>query len=159
MFTLVITKNALSKAFRESEKRRDVVYSSFLTPPAGATVEMEAFGEMLACQSLLDLERAILLAELYEKNTGKPSSGDKNYLKRTRQSYIDLRKRCEKKLGKAFSKTYAAVKHTQNNCERTNLDNSDGSMYCVVLPEFDKQGKHKKLGPKDFPWKHYKKSV
>ena len=55
-------------------------------------------------------------------------------------------------LDAAFDKLLAENRASHNECERANLDSSDGSSWCFVLPKFHKDGTHEPLGEKDAPW-------
>lgn len=69
-----------------------------------------------------------------------------------RTRYVRLRRKIAEVLGDEFDSAYEAAKRTHNECERTNLDNSDGRLFCYVLPKFNADGTHDPLGPRDFPW-------
>jgi len=74
-------------------------------------------------------------------------------LKLTREHYTRTLLDARKTLGADFDTLYAQARDTENECARTNLDSSNGTLYCYVIPKgFNDDGTHEPLGPRDFPW-------
>lgn len=107
---------------------------------------LDQFAVMMATQMLLDVEEEIIRAE------HKLSLGTKDLytdLEEEKVKYADMRRALE---DKGLHEAYEQAKSNHNECERHNLDNSKGTLYCYVLPVFHLDGTHEPWGERDVPW-------
>ena len=110
----------------------------------------DSFYIQIGIRGIVNLEEEIIRSEWGE------SIGKKDFYDDVRSSierYKKLRKLATDKLGmKRFQQYYQESLESHNSCERNNLDNSDGGLYCYVLPKFNEDGTHEPWGEKDVPW-------
>lgn len=111
------------------------------------------FAESISAQMLLRLEKAVIRSEWYE-SLGKPSvENSADCIAR----YAQARSKVEAKFGSdAVAEMLQRARKAHNECARDNLDNSNGLLYCWVLPEFNSDGSHEPIGPRDVPWGNVK---
>ena len=133
-------KNIVEQNKRKAKAMFDVSLSRLKDPdPTG-------FSPMIAVQSLLEVEEEIIQAE------HKLSLGQKDLytdLEEERVRYVEMRKAIE---DKGLHEAYESGKQTHNSCARSNLDNSNGFLFCFVLPKFNLDGTHEPWGERDVPW-------
>jgi hypothetical protein len=108
--------------------------------------QLNEFSTMIAVQSLIEVEEEIIQAE------HKLSLGQKDLytdLEEETARYVGMRKEIE---DKGLHEAYERGKLTHNECARSNLDNSNGFLFCFVLPKFNTDGTHEPWGERDVPW-------
>jgi hypothetical protein len=108
------------------------------------------FAAQMAFQRIIELEEEIIRMEWNE------TRGEKDEFQtipdETRR-YVRLRARLRTALDAgSFKDWYEQARTTHNKCARTNLDNTEGRLYCFVLPKFYEDGSHDPWGPHDVPW-------
>lgn len=135
-FTIDILPGAIKAAAHANE---DALFEAMTHGLGGG---MDGFAMSMAVQSLLELERRIILAEF------RP--GPVVDVEEERARYVAMRVKIES--NSAFSAAYAEGLKGHNECARANLDNSDGHMFSVVLPKFNSNGTHDPYGDRDVPW-------
>lgn len=108
----------------------------------GFAGEMVAFSVYKAAEHVLRIEDA---ARLYPH---VPT----NDVERAKLQYRKALVSARKTLGPSFDAIYEACRVENNECARLNLDQSNGTMYCYVVPKFNDDGTHESPGPRDFPW-------
>lgn len=134
-----------------SKQRESAVMDEFVN--AIGNPMFGGFAAQMAVQSLIMKERAIIQAEYYKQECGKESFGFDPV--NDVAEYVKMRADIKAKLGADFDKYYDSQRATDAKCARANLDNSNGKMYCYVLPRFNDDGTHDPWGPKDIPWNGY----
>lgn len=85
------------------------------------------------------------------------NGGTAQDINRARAEYTKTLKKVKDAVGPEYDELYAQGVRESNECSRENLKNSDGRMYCYVIPAFNDDGTHAPLGPRDFPWNQGKK--
>lgn len=121
--------------------------------PPGQIMGMDfrAFSTQMAFTSLVQQEESIIRMEWNEQQ------GEKDVF-RTHQQEIDRYVEMRRKLKDAcdepavFDAWYEQARESHNSCARTNLDNTEGTLYSYVLPKFNDDGTHEPWGPRDVPW-------
>lgn len=151
--------NAASLIKDYAQKQEDAVLDQMLSmaggmpgmPPGmgGIFGEIGGFANAMVCQSLLKREEGIIRAEWYESRGVNSIESSAEAIDR----YVVARAKAEKQLGKeALEAQLAQARAEHNECARINLNNSNGMLYCYVLPDFNPDGTHGPVGPKDIPW-------
>jgi hypothetical protein len=106
------------------------------------------FSISMAFGQLIEQEELIIRAEW------QISRGEEDTIpyepEKERQLYVAMRSKLKNYEG--FAEGYERAKANHNECERANLDNSDGKFFCFVLPEFHDDGTHEPVGEHDVPW-------
>jgi len=97
---------------------------------------------------LLEMEEEIIRHE-WDVKCGKPDPYTD--IKEVTANYAARRAQLKKEMPD-FESVYASAKADANQCARTNLDNSQGLIYCYVLPVFHEDGTHEPWGEHDVPW-------
>jgi hypothetical protein len=115
----------------------------------GATKPGAMFESQMAIQFLIDREEEMVQAE-WDESCNKPDPYTD--LPSAKQEYADKRRKAREVIGDAFDEMLARQRATHNSCARANLDNSEGRLFSFVLPEFDDDGSHAPMGPRDTPW-------
>ena len=105
------------------------------------------FAAMTMFGTLIMQEETLMRAEWREQQ-GEPDAYTD--LPRERARYAKMRAELEKVEG--WREHYDEAKANHNKCERHNLDNTRGRLFCFVLPEFHSDGTHEPWGPRDVPW-------
>lgn len=141
VWKLVVKQN--KENFREfSKTTADMTTGKIPGAPEG----MDDFMAGVAVQHLFELEQQIIRNEISKKpdpyETPEESIAE----------YVEHRAEMKEALGEKFEAIYNEAKATHNECERANLDNSKGLLFCFVLPKFNDDGTHEPIGPRDFPW-------
>ena len=72
-----------------------------------------------------------------------------------RQYDVLLKKFGEEKFVAGWKK----ARDTENGCSRANLDNSEGMIYCYIIPEMNPDGTHEVLKKEDGPWGQIEKKL
>lgn len=114
--------------------------------PEGAPAGLSDFMAGVAVQNLLELEEQIIRHEIDKEPDVFETPAE------VIAEYVEHRKEMKDSLGARFEEVYQAAKAEHNACERENLDNSEGELFCYVLPVFRDDGTHEPIGPRDFPW-------
>lgn len=110
----------------------------------------DSFRIGVGIHGIIKLEEEIIRSEWHE-SIGKKDFYDD--VKSSIERYKELRKLATDKLGiEKFQQYHQEFLERHNSCERNNLDNSDGKLYCYVLPKFNEDGTHEPWGEKDVPW-------
>lgn len=148
--------DSLSATVRTNKKRMDDMFDSTLEAldgkdaPGGELMGMnfQQFSAMMAFQSLIRLEEDIVREE-WERSMGDDDG--LTDLEEERKKYADMRSRLKSKV-ENFEEALAQARASHNECERANLDNSKGHLFCFVLPKFNDDGTHDPVGERDVPW-------
>jgi len=127
---------------QENEGVQKSLAESFLS-------DFGSFSDMMAIGYIVDLEEDIIRME-WNKSVGKKDEYD-DYDGKVKE-YVEYRKKAKEKYKDKFEELVMNSKKTHNECARSNLDNSNGKMFCFVLPLFKDDGTHEQLGKKDMPW-------
>lgn len=106
----------------------------------------DGFSVMMAAHSLIKIEERIIKAE-WESIKGQKDRFTN--LNEERVEYAEMRQALES-LGKFAA--YEEAKKSHNECARSNLDDSNGLLFCYVLPIFNPDGSHEPWGERDVPW-------
>lgn len=131
---------------RNNKQRARNLFDESLRHLEGKVEKGSLFAVMMATQCLIDVELEIIQAE------HKLSLGEKDLytdLEEEKIKYAEMRQALE---SKGLHKAYLRTKRSHNTCERHNLDNSKGTLYCFVLPVFNLDGSHEPWGERDVPW-------
>ena len=104
----------------------------------------------MALTGLILIEENIIRAEHHLLLKGEPMSYH-DPVKAT-QRYVNIRQAARDVLGDQLDDLLRQARGNSNECARTNLDNSKGSLYCYVIPEFHDDGTHDPWGERDVPW-------
>lgn len=126
----------------QNQERADTLFEGLL-----ARKELGPFPSIIAGQHLLELEKGIIREE-YRLSKGLPPDPYTN-LTAERAHYSKLR---AKLVDAGLLQIYEQNKAENNASERQNLDNSNGTIYCYVLPTFYPDGTHEPWGERDVPW-------
>lgn len=146
----VNTWKNIVKQNRDSAREMSLALADapFHNPPLG-TINGRNFNDFavqLSMHELTELEETVVQLE-----TGHLRD-DLESMDEVKVRYVELRAELEKKLGDRFQAAYDSAKASHNECARINLDNSDGRLFCFVLPRFNPDGTHDPVGPRDIPW-------
>ena len=135
-----------------NKKRQRQMFDGFLEEPqdprvAGITLGGLNLSQSMVAEGLLEVEEEIIREE-HNLSLGKKPDRYTDLVEE-RKNYVEMRAKIE---AKGFHEAYEQAKATHNECARYNLDSSNGSMYCYVLPKFNLDGTHEPWGPRDVPW-------
>lgn len=121
--------------------------------PGGEMMGMnfQQFSASMAVHSLIEQEETIIRGE-WEHSIGEDDSVIPFEPEKERALYVEMRNKL--KVIENWEEWYNQSKATHNECERENLNNSDGNLYCWVLPKFNDDGTHEPWGARDVPWNH-----
>jgi len=111
---------------------------------------MGNFMGMMAFTMLVSEEENIIRDEVHKAQTGNDSY--LSDLPEARKRYAEMRQQLKDQFGEQFEAQYQAARKDHNGCARANLDNSDGHLFCYVVPEFHEDGTHEPWGERDIPW-------
>jgi hypothetical protein len=135
-------KNIVDQNMQQSE---DIFF--FALEEAIKDSLVSSFAALTVFGLLLEQENLIISSD-WKASKGQP---DVYYDKELeKQRYANMREALEKV--ENWKTYYDEHKLSHNNCERENLDNSDGELYAFVLPEFHSDGTYEPWGDKDVPW-------
>ena len=143
---------------KQNKEREDQMMDAFLGGPPdglGGLPGMDGFsmGDMvdqMAVHSLIRLEESIIRDE-FSLSRGAPAHRY-NDLDGDRTRYVSARQKVRAKFGDRFVALYKQAQDGHNECARINLDNSNGLLYCYVVPVFRDDGTHEPWGERDVPW-------
>lgn len=123
--------------------------------PAGEMMGMnfQQFVGMMAFHQLTEQEELIVRGE-WHRSIGEDDDAIPFEPEKERLLYVEMRAKLKAAVGEKFDEVYANAQAEHNECERANLDNSNGTLYCYVLPKFNDDGTHEPWGPRDVPWGH-----
>lgn len=144
VWKLIVAQNKANA--REFSKAWSKVGQEGVEVPGLGFAEPNDFMLGVAVQNLFELEKQIIQNELRKEPDWYETPEE------TIAEYVEHRKEMREALGEKFEEVYREAKKTHNECERANLDNSEGHLFAYVLPEFRDDGSHEPLGPRDFPW-------
>lgn len=160
----LIDENSKAKAFdyasavvatnksRMSDFFDSAVQAITSEPPTDAPVmngqTYQQFAATMALQQLIDQEEAIVRGE-WEKSRGEDWL--ETDLNDERAKYVSMRAKLKVAIT-SFDEAHDLVRKNHNKCERRNLDNSEGHLFCFVLPKFNDDGSHEPVGERDVPW-------
>ena len=105
------------------------------------------FAAMTVFGILIEQEILIISSE-WKASMGQPNIYYDT--EKEKQRYAKMRYELEKV--ENWKAAYDQSKISHNECERENLDDSDGSLYAFVLPEFHSDGTFEPWGERDVPW-------
>lgn len=109
---------------------------------------------MMAFHRLIEVEEAIVRME-WHVSRGEQADPYQTIEGETAR-YVKLRRRLKKAVERdgddSFEDLLDDHRAKHNECARTNLDNSDGRLFCYVLPKFHDDGTHEPWGERDVPW-------
>ena len=115
----------------------------------GATKPEAMFEAQMAAHSVVSREEEMIQLE-WDDSRGKPDPYVS--LPDARQEYAEMRRKGQEAIGDAFDGLIVQQRTSHNSCARANLDNTDGSSFSFVLPEFNDDGTHPPVGERDVPW-------
>lgn len=123
--------------------------------PGGQIMGMDyrGFATQMLFTQLVQQEESIIRMEWSREQGGKDQF-------RTHQQeidrYVEMRRKikAECESPEVFEAWYENARESHNSCARTNLDNTEGTIYSYVLPKFNDDGTHNPWGPRDVPWGH-----
>ena len=124
-----------------------------ITPTSMGLETFDGFCASMAFHHLIELEENIIRDEHHKMMKGKfddLSTHDED-LKEHEEVWNTLKEQ----FGEKFAIFYNEAFQTHNECERHNLDSSNGHLYCYVLPKFNPDGSHDPWGERDVPWAAY----
>jgi len=121
--------------------------------PGGEAMGMnfQQFTASMAIHALIEQEETIIRGE-WNKSIGEDDSVIPFEPEKERALYVEMRNKV--RVIENWEQWYDEQKKTHNECERANLDNSNGHLYCWVLPKFNDDGTHEPWGERDVPWGH-----
>jgi hypothetical protein len=127
----------------------------------GSLVPPPQYAAIVAFGRLIEIEELILSME-WKESVGRPRSLYST-IEKEKARYTRLRKELRDAITdgvkhgvfvQTFDELLEQYRASHNECARTNLDNSEGQLFCYVLPKFDADGSHGPWGPRDVPWAH-----
>lgn len=107
----------------------------------------------MAVYGLYNIQESIIRLEHFLSHSPPNAVSNQERVEKYKTEHKKTRAKLVKQFGKeTFDTLYAKIRATNNECARNNLDNSDGTLYSYVIPEFNSDGTHGPIGPKDIPW-------
>jgi hypothetical protein len=134
---------------KQNQQRWRDMFDAMLEAAGEGDADETVFAVMMALQALIETEESILRDEHAELQ-GTPNL--RHDVTAGRLECTRKRKALKEKLGDAFEQHYEQARAGHNECARANLDNSDGRLFCYVLPKFNDDGTHEPWGERDVPW-------
>jgi hypothetical protein len=107
------------------------------------------FAARMAMTSLVMREESIIQEE-WNASVGRADRFDNPEWNRI--NYVEMRRIAREAFGDDLEPLLGQARDEHNECERHNLDNSDGNLFCFVLPKFHEDGSHEPWGARDVPW-------
>jgi hypothetical protein len=130
------------------QRKEDMFFSCWdAATKSDESEQMRGFAVMTMMGIFMMQEETIIRAE-WDAQREKPVQYTD--LPRERKRYAKMRAQLE--TADNWEERYLESKKSHNECARANLDNSDGHLYCFVLPKFNSDGSHEPWGDKDVPW-------
>lgn len=144
------TNDAVKLIRNLAQQQQDDMFAGMINMVVGINLPgMGDFASTMICQDLLEREKTVVAAKWYETCGMNTILSAEEATKR----YVEARIQAEKKLGKKnLVSALDKARFEHNECARANLDSSNGMLFCYVLPNFNSDGTHGPVGPKDVPW-------
>lgn len=106
---------------------------------------LAAYAVVQAAEKILRIEDAIRLNPEHKLRLDDD-------LRVVREHFTQTLADARRSLGPDFDRLYEESRREHNDCARSNLKHSKGTMYTYVVPRFNDDGTHDPVGPRDFPW-------
>jgi hypothetical protein len=141
-----------ARVIEQNRNRQRDFFKGNLSLLQGAVPEgsdLQNFAGMMALQQLIQTEEEIVRGEWYQQ------TGQRDIYARDEEAlaaeYREMRAQLKTSISN-FEEAYENSRASHNHYARTNLDSSNGHLFCYVLPKFNEDGSHEPWGSQDVPW-------
>lgn len=134
---------------QQNKQRMESAFEMFLHAPPDLDSVMSNLLSKMPFTLLVNQEEDIIRTA-WKEQTGQPDPYSNMVEEQSR--YAEMRQKLQAKAGANFEIHYESERQNHNEIARMNLDNSNGSLHCFVLPPFHANGTFEPWGPRDVPW-------